>query len=67
MWNVVLNPFCPFPVVNFMDEVINQASLYRCVSKLFKEFFELVESNSSILIPIIILFVYYQFKTDFSV
>ena len=53
--------------MNFMDEVINQASSYHGVSKLFNEFFKLVKSNSSILTPLIILFVYHQFKTEFSV
>lgn len=53
--------------MNFMDDVICQASLYRCVSKLFSEFFELVKSNSSVLIPVTIWFAYYQSKTEFSV
>lgn len=67
MLNVVLNPFCPFSVMNFMDYVKYQASLYHCVSELFREFFELVKSNSFILIPVTVLFAYYQFKTEFSV
>lgn len=52
--------------MNFMEVVIYQASLSHCVSELFTKFFELVKSNSSILISVTILFADYQFKTEFS-